>query len=89
MKLSPENQTETKVSIKLIKLNVLIVMKHFEQMIMMMNLTIHTVVVPIQTAVLHLTKFVTKPYRVISKRKKSKNFNENEGNEKEGQKYCH
>ena len=71
LKLSHENQTENKVSIKPMKLNVLKGMKHFTQMIMMMNLTIHTTVVPFQTAVPHLTKFLTKFHRVICKRKKS------------------
>ena len=46
------------------KLNVLIGMKHFTQMIMVMNLTIHTTAVPLQTAVPHLTKFLTKSYWV-------------------------
>ena len=58
-------------------------------MIMMMNLAIHTTVVPLQTAVPHLTKFLTKSHRVIYKRKKSKSFNEKEENAEEGQKYCH
>ena len=54
------------------KLNVLKGMKHFTQMIMMMNLTIHTTVVPFQTAVPHPTKFLTKFHRVICKRKKKR-----------------
>ena len=70
LKLSHENQTENKVSIKLMELNVLIGMKQFTQMIMMMNLAIHTTVVPLQTAVPHLTKFLTKSHLVICKRKK-------------------
>ena len=72
------------------KLNVLIGMKHFTQMIMMMNLAIQTTVVPLQTAVHYLTKCLTKSHPVICKRKKkSKNLNEKEGNEKEGRKECH
>ena len=62
------------------KLNVLIGMKHFTQMIMMMNLAFHTTVVPLQMAVPHLMKFLTKSHQVICERKKI------EGNEKEGQK---
>ena len=51
---------------------------------------LHAIVVPLQTAVPHLTKFLTKSHRVIYKRKKkTKNFNEKEGNKREGQKYCH
>ena len=46
LKLSHENQTKNKVSIKPMKLNVLIGIKHFTQMIMMMHLAIHTTVVP-------------------------------------------
>ena len=58
------------------KLNryVLIGMEHFIQMIMMTNLAIHTIVVPLQTGVPNLTKFLTKSYRVIYKRKKIENF---------------
>ena len=52
------------------EINVLIGMKHFTQMIMMMNPSIHATVVPPQTAVSHLTKFLTKSHRVICKRKK-------------------
>ena len=74
LKLSRENQTENKVSIKLMKLNVLIGMKHFIEMIMMMNLAIHTIVVPLQTAVPRLTKFLTKSHREIYKRKKIEKF---------------
>ena len=78
LKLSHENQTENKASKKLIKLNVLIGMKHFIQMIMMINLAIHTIVVPLQTAVPHLTKFLTKSHRVIYKRKKIGKFQRKE-----------
>ena len=52
------------------KLNVLIGMKHFTQMIMMMNLAIQTTVVPLQTAVHYLTKCLTKSHPVICKRNK-------------------
>ena len=79
LKLSHENQTENKIFIKLMKLNVLIGMKHFIQMIMMTNLAIHTIVVPLQTAVAHMSKFLTKSHRVYTTEKKSKNFNEKEG----------
>ena len=58
-------------------------------MIIIMNLAIHAIVVPLQTAKPHLTKFLTKSHPVIFKRKKSKTFNDKEGNEKERQKYCH
>ena len=71
------------------KLNILIGIKHFIQIIMMTNLTIHTILVPLKTAVLHLTKFLTKYHGVIYKRKKLKNFNEKEKNERKGQKHCH
>ena len=57
MKLSHKNQTENKVFIKLMKLTVLIGMKHLIQMVLMTNLAIHTIVVPLPTAVPHLTKF--------------------------------
>ena len=70
LKLSHENQTENKVSVKPINLNVLIGMKHFTQMIMMMKLAIHTTVVPLQTAVPHLTKFLAISHQVICKKKK-------------------
>ena len=70
LKLSHENQTENKVSIKLMKLNVLIGMKHFIQMIMMMNLAIHTIVVPLKAAIPHLTK----SYRVMYKRIKIEKY---------------
>ena len=49
--------------------------------LMLMNLAIHTIVVPLQTAVLHLKKFLSKSHRVIYKRKKIENFNKKEGNE--------
>ena len=75
-------ETVTRKSNRKQILNVLIGMKHFMQIIMT-SLAIHTIVVSLQTAVPHLTKFLTKSHRVIYKRK-SKNFNE-----KEGQKYCH
>ena len=39
-------------------------------MIMMTNLAIHTIVVPFQTTVPHLTKFLSKSHRVIYKKKK-------------------
>ena len=64
-------------------------MKHFIPTIMMTNLAIHTIVVPLQTVVPHLTKFMTKSHRIIYKRKKSKNFHEKEENERERQKYCY
>ena len=61
-------------------------MKHFVQMILKTSFAIHPIVTPLQTAVPHLTKFLTKSHLVIYKRKKkSKSFNEKEGNEKEGQ----
>ena len=47
-------------------LNVLISMKHFKEMIMMMNLVIHTIVIPLQTAAPHLNK----SHRVIYEKKK-------------------
>ena len=59
------------------KLNVLIGIKHFMQMIMMMNLATHTIVVPLQTVVLHLKKFLTKSHRLIYKRKKIERFQRN------------
>ena len=45
-------------------------MEHFTQM--MMNLAIHTTVVPLLMAVSHLTKFMTKSHRIICKRKKNR-----------------
>ena len=50
-------------------------------MIMLMNLTKFLT----KSTVPHLTKFLTKSHRVICRRKRIQNFNENEGNEKEGQ----
>ena len=73
LKLSHENQTKSKVSITPIKLNVPIGMKHFTQMVMMMNLATHTAVVPPQTAVPHLTKCLMESHQVICKRKKIEN----------------
>ena len=52
------------------KLNVLIGMKHFILMIMMTDLAIHTIVVPLQTAVSHLTEI----HQVIYKRNKIEKF---------------
>ena len=69
MKLSHENQTKNKVSIKPMPLNVLIAMKHSTQMIMMMNLAIHTTVVLFQTAVPHLIKFLTNLMGNMQKKK--------------------
>ena len=43
-------------------------------MIMMMNLAIHAIVVPLQTAVPTLTKFLTKSHPVIYKRMKIEKF---------------
>ena len=74
LKLSHENQTENKVFVKLMKLDVLIGMKHFIQMIMMTNLAILKTVVPLQTAVPYLTKFLAKSRLVIYKRKKTEKF---------------
>ena len=51
-------------------------MKHFIHITMMTNLANHAIVVPL-------------PSGNMQKKKKSKNFNEKEGNEREGQKYCH
>ena len=39
---------------------------------MMTNLAIHTIVVPLQTVVPHLTKFMTKSHRIIYKKKKTR-----------------
>ena len=50
-------------------LNVLIAMKHSTQMIMMMNLAIHTTVVLFQTAVPHLIKFLTNLMGNMQKKK--------------------
>ena len=69
-----KNQTENKIFIKLMKLNVLIGMEHFKLMTMMTILAIHTIVVPLQTAVLHLMKFLTKSRRVIYKTIKFESF---------------
>ena len=74
LKLSQENQKENKVFIKLMKLNVLIGMKHSIEMVMMTNLAIHAMVVPLEKAVSHLRKFLAKSYRVIFTRKKIGNF---------------
>ena len=74
LKISHENQTEIYVFIELMKLNILIGMKHFIQIIMLTNLAIHTILVPLQTAVLHLRKFLTKYHRVIYKRQKIEKF---------------
>ena len=49
-------------------------MKHFIPTIMMTNLAIHTIVVPLQTVVPHLTKFMAKSHRIIYKRKKIEKF---------------
>ena len=54
----------------MMKLNVPIGMKHFIQMIMMMNLAIHTIVVPLKAAVPHLTK----SHRVMYKRIKIEKY---------------
>ena len=43
-------------------------------MIMLTNLAIHTMLVPLQTAVPHLTKFLMKSCRVIYKRRKIEKF---------------
>ena len=49
-------------------------------MILKTSFAIHPIVTPLQTAVPHLTKFLTKSHLVIYKRKKkSKSFNEKEG----------
>ena len=70
MKLPHENKTENKAFIEMIKLNVPIGMKHFIQMVMMMNLAIHTIVVPLKAAVPHLTK----SHRVMYKRIKIEKY---------------
>ena len=62
-------------------------MKHFIQMVMLTNLAIHRIVVPLQTAIPHLTKVLKKSHRVTYK-KKSKNLNEKEGNKRKRQEYC-
>ena len=41
---------------------------------MVTNLAINAIVVPFQTAVPHLTKYLTKSHRVIYKRKKIEKF---------------
>ena len=68
------------------KLNVLIGMEHFKLMIMMTILTIHTIVVPLQTAVLHLMKFLTKSHRVIYKTRKFESFKRKRRKRKDGKK---
>ena len=81
-----KNQTENKTFIKLMKLNVLIGMEHFKLMIMMTILAIHTIVVPLQTAVLHLMKFLTKSHRVIYKTRKFESFKRKRRKRKDGKK---
>ena len=54
------------------KLNVLICMKHFIQMIIMMNLVIHAILVSLQAVVPYPTKFLTKSHWIIYKRKKNR-----------------
>ena len=81
-----KNQTENKIFIKLMKLNVLIGMEHFKLMIMMTILAIHTIVVPLQTAVLHLMKFLTKSHRVIYKTRKFESFKRKRRKRKDGKK---
>ena len=66
------------------KLDILIGIKHFIQIIKMTNLAIHTKIVPFQISLLHLVKFLTKSHGVIYK--KSKNFSEKEGNERKDKK---
>ena len=70
------------------KLNVLIGMKDFVQMKMITNLAIHKISVHRREAVPLLTKLMMKSPRVIKNRKRIENFNEKEGNEREGQTYC-
>ena len=48
------------------KLNVVIGMKHFIQLIMVTNFAIHKIVVPLP----HLKKFLTKSHRIIHGKKK-------------------
>ena len=59
---------------------------NFIQMIMITNLAIHAIVLPLQTAVPCLRKFLTKFHRVIHKRKKSRKIStkrkETKGNNK-------
>ena len=81
-----KNQTENKTFIKLMKLNVLIGMEHFKLMIMMTILAINTIVVPLQTAVLHLMKFLTKSHRVIYKTRKFESFKRKRRKRKDGKK---
>ena len=81
-----KNQTENKIFIKLMKLNVLIGMEHFKLMIMMTILAIHTIVVPLPTAVLHLMKFLTKSRRVIYKTRKFESFKRKRRKRKDGKK---
>ena len=67
------------------KLNVVIGMKHFIQMIMMTNPAIRTIVVPLQTAVSHLTEI----HQVIYKRNKIEKFQQKGRKRKGRQRYCH
>ena len=61
-------------------------MEHFKLMIMMTILAIHTIVVPLQTAVLHLMKFLTKSHRVIYKTRKFESFKRKRRKGKDGKK---
>ena len=67
------------------KLNVLIGMKHFILMIMMTDLAIHTIVVPLQTVVSHLTEI----HQVIYKRNKIEKFQQKGRKRKGRQRYCY